>query len=500
MSAPRSRDTRSPQEGSRAKVEKNSNLVAIDLGAMSCRVSLLQWAEDQPKIRSIHRFANAPLNENGHLFWDLPHICQQVENGLRACASGAPEGIASIGIDGWAVDYVRLNRDGLPAGNPFCYRDERTIAAQKEVHARISQERLYELTGIQVLPLNTLYQLRVDGPKDHSPWLNLPEYMLHYLGGRRVSEYTNATHTQLLDTRNAWCKEIFSAAEIDPATAPVLVMPGTDVGKMHGPLASLKAFSKTKLIAPACHDTASAIAGIFAEDDSCDSAFISSGTWSLVGRVLDAPCISVAAQRANFSNEGGVGGKINFLKNVNGMWVVQQCIEAWQAQGHTWTLDSLISESSSLPRPKHLLDFNHADLLLPGNMPERIHKHFVNRNLPSISQEASQSPVVANLIFHSLAAHYAAVLSDLAQITGHPVKRIYIVGGGSKNVRLNRLTEQATGLPVLRGSAESATVGNFAIQLATQAADYTEQTGVSSSAVAYWARILNQQRFTAIRE
>ena len=492
MSIPRPKDA-SRQRANLARFEKKPTVVAIDLGATSCRVSLLQWHEDQPKIQLVHRFANAPIPRNGHLCWDLPYICQQIENGLRACASLASEGIASIGIDGWAVDYVRLNPDGQPAGNPFCYRDERNIAAQKEVHSHILPERLYELTGIQVLPLNTLYQLRADGPQNHFPWLNLPEYMLHYLGGRRVSEYTNATHTQLLSTRNTWCEEIFSSAEIDIATAPQLVMPGTDIGKVQRSFTSLKAFSSTKLIAPACHDTASAIAGIPANEDSRDSAFISSGTWSLVGRVLDAPCISAAAQKANFSNEGGIDGKINFLKNVNGMWLVQQCIEAWQAEGHAWTLDSLISESSSLPAPKHLLDLDDADLLLPGDMPERIHRHFTNRSLPTVPQEGSKASIVANLIFHSLAAHYAAVLSDLVQITGRPVKRIYIVGGGSKNALLNQLTEKATGLPVVTGSAESATIGNLAIQLASLAGDYTAETGVSSGAVAYWASILNEQ-------
>ena len=186
--------------------QKKPVLVAVDLGAESCRVSLLRWIEGQPEIRLIHRFANSARNEGNGLRWDIAAIQKGVEEGLRACAELAPEGIAAIGVDGWAVDYVRLGPAGQPVANPFCYRDERTVESQKLVHSRISPERLYQLTGIQILALNTLYQLRADGDAEQNlPWINLPEFLMHRLGGRRVSEYTNATHTQLLGVRDhAW--------------------------------------------------------------------------------------------------------------------------------------------------------------------------------------------------------------------------------------------------------------------------------------------------------
>jgi len=305
-------------------------LVAVDLGAESCRVSLLRWIDGPPEIRLVHRFANSATNRGNGLHWGIAAICEGVEEGLRTCAQLAPDGIDAIGVDGWAVDYVRLGPGGQPVADPFCYRDERNVAALTQVHSRIAPERLYQLTGAQIITLNTLYQLSADRHEDQNlPWLNLPEFLLHRLGGRRVSEYTNATHTQLLNVQDhSWSAEIFEAAGLDISAAPPLVKPGTDLGQLKGTLASLPAFRNTRLIAPACHDTASAIAGIPAQGD--DWAFISSGTWSLVGCVLDSACVSEAARNANFSNQGGVGGKIYFLKNVNGMWLLRQCMEHWR--------------------------------------------------------------------------------------------------------------------------------------------------------------------------
>jgi len=236
-------------------------LVAVDLGAESCRVSLLRWINGQPEIRLVHRFPNSARDDGKGLRWNIASIVKGVEEGLRACAQLAPpEGISAIGVDGWAVDYVRPGADGNPVADPFCYRDERTLAGQEQVHARISPDRLYELTGAQIISINTLYQLRADNPGERSlPWINVPEFLLYHLGGKRVSEYTNATHTQLLEVQDqTWSPEIFTAAELDISAAPPLVKPGTDIGGLQGNLASLPAFRDTRLIAPACHDTASA--------------------------------------------------------------------------------------------------------------------------------------------------------------------------------------------------------------------------------------------------
>ncbi len=469
---------------------KQPALVAVDLGAESCRVSLLRWINNQPEIRLAYRFPNSAKNLGDGLRWDIAAVCDGVDEGLRSCASLAPEGIAAIGVDGWAVDYVRLGADGEPVANPFCYRDERNLASLGRVHERISPDRLYELTGVQILPLNTLYQLHADSPAEQSlPWINLPEFLLYRLGGKRVSEYTNATHTQLLGVKDqAWCAEIFSAAKLELTAAPPLVKPGTDIGQLQGELASLPAFRNTRLITPACHDTASAIAGIPAHED--DWAFISSGTWSLVGCVLDSACVSPAARKANFSNEGGVGGKIYFLKNVNGMWLLRQCIEHWRMQGQVRPIEQLVEACANFDAPRRLIDVDDPDLLLPGDMPARINAQLNRMGQPSISDGAGMAARMTSLILHSLAARYATVLENAASITGKKLKRLYIVGGGSKNSVLNRLTAKATGLQVVTGSTESATVGNFAVQLAALNGNYKEWSGVTAKAVAEWADVL----------
>ena len=485
-------------DSGRQERREQPSLIAVDLGAESCRVSLLRWVEGRPEIRLVYRFANAARSEGKDLRWDIEGICAGVEEGLRACANLAPEGIAAIGVNGWAVDYVRLRSDGSPLANPFCYRDPRNVEALHRVQSRILPDRLYQLTGVQIISLNTLYQLYADADAEQAiPWINLPEYVLHRLGGKRVSEYTNATHTQLLSVSDQdWCAELFQAARLDLNAAPPVVRPGTSIGKLQGELASLPSFRDTQLIAPACHDTASAIAGIPAQGD--DWAFISSGTWSLVGCVLNSACVSDAARSANFSNEGGVGGKIYFLKNVNGMWLLRQCLEQWRLQGQVWTVEQLVNACANFDAPERLIDVDEPDLLLPGDMPARINAQLNRLGQASISDDLAAAPEMANLIFHSLAARYAAVLKDAIRITGKTLRRLYIVGGGSKNALLNRLTAEATGLEVLTGPTESATVGNFAIQLASLEGGYANGVGVAANAVAGWASVLAAQPFEVL--
>ena len=466
--------------------------VAIDLGAGSCRVSLGAWDGSQATVRVVHRFANGPVERDGHLTWDLDRLASGVEEGLKCAATAAP-GIAidSIGIDGWAVDYVRLGADGKPLGAPFCYRDPRTETAMPEVWSRIPQSRLYELTGIQFLRFNTLYQLyadRRDGLAPAERWLNIPEYLLYRLGGAPVSEYTNATHTQLVDVRTRdWCDEIFEAVGLNRAAAPEIVRPGTRLGQIQGAPASLAPFRDTELIAPACHDTGAAVAGI--PDAASDWAFISSGTWSLVGTVLDEACTSEAARAENFTNEGGVGRRIRFLKNVNGMWLLEECLREWRAHGYTGDLPELIAECARSPLPRITFAVDAADLLLPGRMPARINREIEKAGGEPVPEDLGHAPEMANLIFASLAARYAEVLSALSRVTERRLRRLYIVGGGSRNVYLNRLIEERTGLEVVTGAVESSTLGNLAIQFAA-----LENSGsgaeVTPAAVAGWAERL----------
>jgi rhamnulokinase len=467
-------------------------LVAVDLGAESCRVSLLQFVDDAPVVRVVHRCANGPIEVEGSLFWDFDAIYENVLIGLRRCAKLAPEGIASIGVDGWAVDNIRLDQDGNALGKPYCYRDERTVEAVEKLHALISPERLYALTGAQDLRINTLYQLYADnlrGVAPNAPWLTLPEYLMYLLGGRQVCEYTNATHTQMLSVRNQdWSDEVFAAAGLSLSGAAEVIFPGTDIGKLTGPLAELPAFRETRLIAPACHDTASAIAGIPATGD--DWAYISSGTWSLVGAVVAHSFTGDEALTENFTNQGGVGGAIYLQKNVNGMWMIRQCMEQWKLEGTDWQIDKLVEECRACETPSDLLVVDDPSLMLPGDMPGRINRQLQANGFSPLPEGPSHAARYASLIFHSLAARYAEVFDHVARITGKRLKRVFIVGGGSRNQYLNGLVESVTGLKVITASPESSTIGNFAIQLAALE-DGSNEMGASAESVARWATVLN---------
>jgi rhamnulokinase len=474
---------------------KRKALIAVDLGAQSCRMSLLRFRDDEPIVDVVHRFANGPVSSEKGLHWNIEEIWEGVQAGIRACAGLATEGIASIGVDGWAVDYVRMHESGYPEANPFCYRDVRTELAEKEVHALLPAARLYELTGTQVLRINTIYQLFADklaGKDAATPWVNLPEYMSYRLCGKAVAEYTNATHSGLVAVGvHRWSKEVFDAVGLNRAAAPRIVASGTVLGNLRGDLAELSALQETKVIVPACHDTASAIAAIPATGS--DWAFVSSGTWSLVGTLLDAPCVSDEARSQNFTNLGGIGGKICFLKNVNGMWLLRQCMDEWEARGVSWNLEELLRTCESLPAPDVMIDVDAPELMVPGDALEKINAQLTAAGSRPHVADSIGVPALANLIFHSLAERYAKVVRSIESITKKKLRRVYVVGGGNKNQLLNRLTGERTGLEVVLGSSESTTIGNFSIQLAALDGEWVPGIGVPAEAVAKWA-----QRLTSI--
>ncbi|WP_058186352.1 rhamnulokinase [Terracidiphilus gabretensis] len=454
------------------EIEDHRALIAVDLGAESCRVSLLRWKQGVGQIEVVHRFANGPEQRVDGLRWNLNRIVDGVDEGLRQCAAIAKEGVRSIAVDGWAVDYAHLSDDGVALQDPFCYRDPRCEMAQQALHKRISAERLRELTGIQIQALNTVYQLYADRlvGAGQTRWLNLPEYLLYLWGGEPVAERTNATHTGLIGLNGGWCEEIFAAAELNITLAPRIVEAGTKVGIYRGKVAELHG---AHLIAPCCHDTASAVAGIPAVED--DWAYISSGTWSLIGAVLNAPCNSAKASVANFTNLGAGGGRALFHKGIAGMWLLRQCMIAWG----TDDVGNMIqkADSASSFRSDEWIDVEDTSLTLPGDMPTRINAQRKRRHLRPVHEMHG----MARLIFDSLAGRYASVLRALEDITGKKLRQIYMVGGGSQNELLNRLTAEATGLEVKRGSMESSTVGNFAVQLAAGEDD------TSANNIAKWA-------------
>jgi rhamnulokinase len=473
--------------------EDRRALIAVDLGAESCRVSLLRWVDGEPEISLVHRFGNAPREvgpkAGGGLRWDFAKIEAGLDEGLRKCAAIAVEGVRAIAVDGWGVDFARVDAKGQLLADPFCYRDERAPRAMQELHRRIPAERLRELTGVQLISINTLYQLfadRLAKLDEGAAWMNLPEYVLSRWGGERVAELTTATHTELVGLYDRkWCGEIFEAAGLDKSRAAKLVPPGTAVGSLKGPLAELPAFRETMLIAPACHDTASAIAGIPAVGD--DWAYLSSGTWSLVGALVEQPRNGVAEREENFTNLAAVGDRICFHKNVNGMWLIRQSMDCWEAAGKVWDVAELVAAAEKVKCPEGLLEVDDPDLMLAGRMIERINAQRTSRGLKALDESPENAPEVASLIFHSLAARYREVLDRIALHSGKPLKRLFVVGGGSKNEFLNRLTQEATGLQVLRGSAESSTVGNFAVQMAALEGARDSVTGAYAEQVAAWA-------------
>jgi rhamnulokinase len=471
-------------------------LVAVDLGAQSCRVSLLRRQHGDPEIELVHRFPNGPRQTSNGLCWDAEKIFEGIAGGLRACAEAATEGIASIGIDGWAVDYVHLLPSGEAACEPFCYRDVRTEEAERQVHELVPPAQVYAQTGIQILRLNTLYQLYADKlAAKHAdlPWLNLPEFMSYRLSGAPVAEYTNATHTALVELgAHEWCRPIFERTGLSLEAAPPIVPSGTVIGELQGELRELSEFREAKIIVPACHDTASAIAAIPARGD--DWAFVSSGTWSLVGTVLDSPCVTNDAYQSNFTNLGGVGGKTYFLKNVNGMWLLQQCMEQWEHMGQRWSLNELIHACASLEPPDCLVDVDEPSLMVPGDTVKKLNRQLGQRGATQLAGNGVGIAKTANLIFHSLAARYAQVLSSISDVTGKKLRRLFIVGGGNQNDLLNRLTAKRTGLEVICGAVESTTIGNFAVQMAALDGSWSKDVGVSAAAVTEWAEKLGRSR------
>jgi rhamnulokinase len=468
------------------------HVVAIDLGAESCRVSLLQWRGETPHIELVHRFSNAPITIGKCLHWDFSRILSGVDDGLLRCAEKTSAPIAAVGVDGWAVDYVRLTETDLPLAQPFCYRDLRTEAVEAELARKCSREELFALCGVQPLRINSLYQLMADGRAGIPPstrWVNLPEYLLARLGGRIAAEFTNATHTGLVDIETrSWCPEVFKLCGLDMGAAPELVPTGACVGVVQGALCNLPPFRGTRLVAPACHDTASAVAGIPMNGD--DWAYISSGTWSLVGALIEKPIKSATACNAGFTNLGAAGERICFHKNVNGMWVLKQTLNQLCPENNTWPMSELVAAAEQVDEPEGTIDVDDPELWVAGNMPSRINKQLLRRELPQIEEYPASMPVFARLIFHSLAERYATVIADLQAMTGKRLTKLAVVGGGSLNAFLNRLTAEATGLEVCQGVPESSTAGNLAVQLAS-----LEGCTNSPDRIAYWAHLLASSHF-----
>jgi rhamnulokinase len=463
--------------------------VAIDLGAESCRVSLLRFVDGAPKIEVIHRIPNGPVHQSDSLHWSLTGILAGLEVGLRQAAAAAPEGIASIGADSWSVDYVRLGRDGKMLREPFCYRDERTVAIREAANRIISPFEIYQRTGAYPHNLNTVYQLMADpeaGIDARAPWAMMPEFVLYWLSGKRVAEYTNATHTGLVNLKTGtWDADLFKILGLSVEAAPPLVATGTVLGPLQGPLKELAAFRQTQIIAPATHDTASAIAGI--PGDLSSAAYISSGTWSLVGTVTQRPVTTQHAFDAGYTNIGAAAGGLLFHSLINSMWLLKQCMDSWAAAGRPWNIEDIVQKAAECKSGTGVLDMDAAPLMLDTDMPQRINSELKRLGFDEIPDAAGNEPMFARTILESLAIRYASATANLEKMLGRKLERVHMIGGATRNKLLIALTERQTGLKVEIGETESSTIGSLAIQLAANEAGGEK---VTPEAIRKWAKVL----------
>ena len=440
-------------------------VAAVDLGATSGRVVLGYVGHGEIRLTDVARFANAPVRTLDGLHWSVLELYRDVVEGLAAAVRQEPQ-VMSIGIDSWAVDYA-LMRDGRMLGTPYAYRDERTIPAVDAVHAKVSAEQLYAANGLQHLPFNSLFQLEADraaGVLDLADsFLLLPDLLGYWLTGRSVSERTNASTTGLLGVESGeWDFALAERLDVPRGIFRTLVEAGTELGGLAPSAVRGVGSTHAVVTAVGSHDTASAIVAIPASRP--DFAYISSGTWSLVGVELERPVLSEASRLAGFTNEGGVDGRVRYLHNVMGLWLLSECVRDWERSGQTVSLRSLIEEAAAVSGPVPVFDVDDETFLAPGDMENRIPAWFAQHGIPAPTSRAA----LVRSILQSLADAYAHSIAAARELSGAAVSVVHIVGGGSQNALLCQLTADATGLPVIAGPVEATAIGNVLVQARAQ--------------------------------
>ncbi|MCC7262779.1 MAG: rhamnulokinase [Candidatus Latescibacteria bacterium] len=438
-------------------------LLAFDLGAESGRAMLGQFDGARLELSEVHRFANGPVQVFEHLYWDPLRLFAEMQQGLMQAAGQG--GIDSIGIDTWGVDFALLGRGDVLLENPRNYRDPRTEGMLEAAFARVPREEIFAHTGVQFIKLNSLYQL-LAMKLQHSPVLEAAQCFLmmadlfnFFFTGEKACEFSNATTTQCYDPRQGrWSTELLEKLGLPTAMLPRIISPGTRLGTLLPALAERTGVGPVPVIAPATHDTGSAVAAIPAT--TRDYAYISSGTWSLMGAELDEPLVNAAALAHNFTNEGGVGHTFRFLKNIMGLWLVQECRRTWERQGRTFSYAELATRAGQAPAFAALIDPDHDSFLAPGDMPARIRAY---------CQQTGQNPPadeggMIRVILESLALRYRQVLEGLEEILGRRLGCIHVVGGGIQNQLLCQFTADATGRLVVAGPLEATAIGNLMVQ------------------------------------
>jgi rhamnulokinase len=436
-----------------------SRHLAFDLGAGSGRAMLGRVSEAGIALEELHRFHYAALERDGHLRWPFATILAGVEAGLVEAARGA--GVESVGVCSWGVDYGLLDEQGALVEDPVAYRDHRTDGEIERVLERVPRREIFERTGLQFLPFNTLFQLHAHAreglPRAARRLLMIPDLVHHALCGAASGEYSNASTTQLLDVRTrTWDDGLFARLGLPRELVPELVAPGALLGSLTaGPGRPRGA---ARVIAPATHDTASAIAGTPLEPGW---AYISSGTWSLVGVERSEPLVSEAAFQANFTNEGGAFSTIRLLKNVMGLWILESCRREWRREGRPVELEALLSAAAALDAPPGVVFPDDPRFFNPASMTAELRGALGAAGGERVPDDPSH---LARVVLDSLALRYASVVETIERITGERVPGIHVVGGGSLNDYLNQATADACGRPVLAGPVEATATGNVLLQ------------------------------------
>jgi len=438
--------------------------LAVDLGAESGRVMLGTLAEGRVSLEEIHRFPNRVLTANDHLHWDLAHLEKEIFDGLeKAARRDVP--ISGISADSWGVDYVLLDAKGRALGQPYCYRDARTADSPGRLFKKMPFAEIYQETGIQFMAINTLFHLEAQQHEDAAVlssadhFLNIADYFNARLSGVEAAEQSLASTTQLYNPKTrAWSDKLISTLGLKKSLFPKIVPSGTVLGPLTGQLKNQPALAQARVIATCSHDTGAAVAAVPAR--GANWAYLSSGTWSLLGAELSGPLVTDAAREAGFTNEVGIGGTIRFLKNIAGLWVLQECRRAWEAAGQSFTYEELTRLAvENGPASAHI-SLGDARFLSPGDMPEKI-MAFCKETAQPVPTTTGQ---FVRTILESLALTYALILRQLEELVGQKFAKLHVVGGGSRSHLLNQLAADATGLTAIAGPVEATAIGNILIQ------------------------------------
>lgn len=443
----------------------SQDFVAFDFGAESGRAMLASFDGERIALQEAHRFANVPVRVRGSLHWDALRLFDEIKRGLMQIARAHRE-LAGIGLDTWGVDFALLGRDEELLGNPFHYRDERTIGMMDAVFQRVPRETVFDHTGIQFMEINTLYQLfamksqNAPALENATTFLMMPDLFNFWLTGRKACEFSDATTTQIYDPRaKRWAFDLLKALALPTDMFPEIITPGTVLGPLDAQVAQDVGVQNVTVVAPACHDTGSAVAAVPAQTDA--HAWISSGTWSVLGANVREPVINAASLRFNFTNEGGVNDTFRLSKNLSGLWIVQECRRAWRSAGEELSYADLVSLAERAPAFRSLIDPDDSLFLRPGDMPARIAEYCADTNQPVPQDHGA----VIRCALESLALKYRVQLERLEMLLDTTLDAVHIVGGGTQNKLLSQFAADATGKHVITGPIEATALGNVLMQM-----------------------------------